>query len=145
MGVTREQLLESTRVFLANMNDFSPDVVLSGRTEDCTTLLAPRSLGAETLSNEKFRSFFTDITAQMKNFRLEFMPGASPIVDEVNRKVVMHLKSYADVVSGTYENEYIFIITFNEDGTLLQDCIEFVDSGYFQKFLARQEAALKSA
>lgn len=77
----------------------------------------------------------------MKNFNLALMPGAVPIVDEHLRMVVMHLASYAEVACGLYENEYMVVLTFNEEGTLLRDVIEFADSDYCVKFAERQAAA----
>ncbi|KAL5363430.1 hypothetical protein BJX96DRAFT_155719 [Aspergillus floccosus] len=144
MPVSRERLLESTRVWIENMRDFSPEAVLSNRTDDCTSYLAPRTVGSKRMDNDRYREGFIQVAGQLKNFQLEFVDGEGPIVDEVNRKVVLHMKSHAETISGPYENEYIFILTFNEDGTLLKGLIEFLDSEFFSRFLERQEAARKA-
>lgn len=140
----REQLIVSAHRWLSTMNDFTPDAMVSHRTEECVTRPAPRSLGFAPLNNGQLRAFFKTLTAQMKNFNLALMPGAVPIVDERLRMVVMHLASYAEAACGLYENEYMVVLTFNEEGTLLRDVIEFADSDYCVKFAERQAAAAES-
>ncbi|KAG2416028.1 hypothetical protein HFD88_007220 [Aspergillus terreus] len=141
MPVSRERLLESARVWIESMREFSPEAVLSNRTDDCITYLAPRTVGGKRIDNDRYREGFTWMSGQLKNFQLDFVDGEAPIVDEVNRKVVLHMKSHAESISGPYENEYIFILTFNEDGTLLKGLIEFVDSASFSRWM---EAARKA-
>lgn len=144
MPVSRERLLESTRIWIENMRDFSPEAVLSNRTDDCISYIAPRTFGGRPMDNDGYLEGFNQIGGQLKNFQLDLVDGEAPIVDEVNRKVVLHMESHAESISGPYENEYIFILTFNEDGTLLKGLIEFLDSEYFSKWSERQEAARKA-
>lgn len=78
--------------------------------------------------------FIRDAQEIMPAYHLEFMPGAEPIIDEQRRKVAMHLRSRTNSTFGPYTNEYMAVLSMNEDGTVITDILEFVDSLYTETF-----------
>ncbi len=66
-----------------------------------------------------------------------------PMIDEVNRKIIMHLKSHSETDVGVYENEYVWIISTSEDGTEIVDVVEFADSQYTTEWGAKLQQAVK--
>ncbi|KAL3473905.1 hypothetical protein BJX99DRAFT_232608 [Aspergillus californicus] len=140
MPPTRERLLQGTAEFLDNINQWTVDSLCAGRTPSSITRILPQSLGIPDADNAAFRKFVLGLNGEVWNFRMRLAPGASPIVDAKARKVVMHMMSHGESITGPYENEYIFVITFDEKGELLTEVVEFTDSAYFQAFLARQAA-----
>lgn len=72
-----------------------------------------------------------------RNFRLSVVDENHTIVDVDSRKVSLHLKSKAATDAGPYENEYIFILMMSEDGQLVDEVFEFLDSRYTADFVAK--------
>ena len=47
---------------------------------------------------------------------------------ESERKAVVRSTMRADAPWGLFENEYVWYLTFTEDGLLITDIVEFIDS-----------------
>jgi len=66
--------------------------------------------------------------------------------DPEARSSVLHLRDTAQSPVGPYENEYVFMLSFTEDGKQITRIEEFLDSancnaffGRIQKWLAEQK------
>lgn len=57
--------------------------------------------------------------------------------DAENHKAAVHATSHSDSVIGPYDNEYVFLLEFTEDGTKIVKMEEMVDSAYVLGFLKR--------
>lgn len=110
------------------------DEVISIRSPRCVQNTLPSSLQASPMNNEGFAAFYVSVSEDFTNFQAWLAPGAEPIVDEVSRKAVPHLKSQANGANGVYRNECIFVLSMSEDGTLLDEVVEFTDSAYVQSY-----------
>lgn len=63
---------------------------------------------------------------------------ARTVIDEATRRVVLYAEGNNSLKGiGLYEMEYIFSITVNEDGTLVEKIDEFVDSQTLAGFTAQ--------
>lgn len=140
MAPSRETLLQTANRFLELVNSGDIDGQLSLRSSSCVHQTLPFSLGIADSNNEQFASFFRRIQPNFHNVKVCLADGEEPIIDEISRKVVLHLKNSADTNRGKYENEYMFVLTTTEDGTLLEHVMEFVDSFYLKEHLARKPA-----
>lgn len=138
MSPTRETLLRTANHLLELMNSGDLDDQLRIRSPSCIHQTLPLSLGVPASNNEQFSAFLRSLQPTFHNFKVWLADGEQPIIDEVSRKVVMHLKGSADTDRGKYENEYIFILRTNEEGTLLEHFIEFVDSAYLKEYQSRE-------
>ncbi len=59
------------------------------------------------------------------------------VVDEVARKVVLHLKSTGESDTGPYTNEYFIVLKMMDDGNLIKEIVEFIDSAYMLSLAAK--------
>lgn len=73
----------------------------------------------------------------MRNFTLNLGDGYQPILDEKTHRAILFLRSAADTDIGPYTNEYILILTLSEDGTEIDEIVEFADSAYSQKWFRK--------
>lgn len=59
--------------------------------------------------------------------------------DPEARTSVLHLRDTAQSPVGAYDNEYMFILSFTEDGTKITKIEEFLDSANCNEFFGRIE------
>ncbi|KAI8963432.1 hypothetical protein F5Y11DRAFT_145668 [Daldinia sp. FL1419] len=142
---SREQLLHTTKLFVEAFNEFTPESVVRYRSPACTHRLVPATLKSPPQTNAEYAGLISALTAVMSTFRLELVDGVEPVVDQVTRKVVLHLKSRSDTAIGLYENEYVWILTLSEDGKLVDDILEFADSLYTSDHLPKLRKAVEDA
>ncbi|MCJ1460257.1 hypothetical protein MMC28_010636 [Mycoblastus sanguinarius] len=94
----------------------------------------PMSMGRPPLDNEGDAKYFTPLTEIFEGFHVTIL---DTIVDEVQRKVVMHCSSKAESPIGTYANEYMITLTMTEDGKLVERFDEYVDSKFTSDYIPR--------
>lgn len=139
MSTPRDSLEALCSTFIRVMSGGSLEDVMAIRTEQCIQYTLPPSLKAPAMSNEEYSAFYTKISASFKNFRLELVQGAEPIIDELSRRMVLRLKSSADGPNGKYNNEYVIFLRGSKCGTLLEEVTEFVDSAYTLDYFKAQD------
>ena len=66
------------------------------------------------------------------------------VVDEVSRQVVVKVKIRCETTVGPYENEAMFIMAMNEEGTLVDEIFQFLDTARFRQLQGRLEEAQES-
>ncbi|KAH8882917.1 hypothetical protein GQ53DRAFT_883740 [Thozetella sp. PMI_491] len=115
-------------------NEWSPDKILSYRTEDCVHEILPRSLGRPPMSNEDHRAQFSTILTQFRKFTVK---ATDVFEDEKENKIVVWAHSTAETDIGPYANEYMLVFYFNETGDKIVRFLEWVDSAYSKDFFAR--------
>ncbi|KAI1659482.1 hypothetical protein F4813DRAFT_353113 [Daldinia decipiens] len=142
---SREQLLETAKLFIEAFNEFTPESVVRYRSPTCKHRLLPASLNSPPQSNAEFAGFIAALNAIMPTFHLRIVDGGEPVVDEVTRKVVLHLKSRSETAIGPYENEYVWILTLSKDGKLVDDILEFADSLYTSDQIPKLKKAAEDA
>ena len=79
----------------------------------------------------------------MQGFELHFKKDHDPIVEEISRKVVLYLESTCETDQGRYENEYIWILTLDGNGTSIDEIIEFADSASTLEWIGKLQKAAK--
>ncbi|KAI4858917.1 hypothetical protein F4820DRAFT_193904 [Hypoxylon rubiginosum] len=146
MSPSREQLLETTNLFIEGLNEFTPESVVRVRSPACTHRLLPATLkAAAPQTNAEYAGLVGQLGAVMPAFQLRIAEGSNPLVDEVARKVTLHTKSRSETTLGLYENEYIWILTMSEDGKTIDDVLEFADSLYTSGWLPKLGKAAAEA
>ncbi|KAI1099025.1 hypothetical protein F4804DRAFT_323142 [Jackrogersella minutella] len=141
----REQIIKTTNLFLEAFNEFTPESVVRYRSPDCRQRLLPATMKSPPQTNAEYAALVGTLQPIVAEFKMRIAEGEEPIVDEVSRKVSMHLKSYSETTVGLYENEYVVILTLSEDGKSIVDIIEFVDSSYTIEWMPRFTAAAQEA
>ncbi len=133
----REQLLSTAEAFLASFNEFTPESVVARRSASCRHHLLPTSLGAPPRGNAEYAAFVRALRAAMPWFAMRLWEGRAPVVDEAGRTVVMHLRSRAETDVGVYENEYVWTLRLGDDGTEIEEIVEFADSQYTAEWIPK--------
>ncbi len=131
MSTLRDQLLKTAQLYLDGLNDPGPDAsgLIAHRTADCTQRILPKNLNQPTHTNETYFAFMCAGAAFVKS--LKFALDDDPMVDEVARKVMLHMSSDGETVAGPYNNEYFIVLSMTEDGTKIKEITEFLDSRTF--------------
>ncbi|KAH0840427.1 hypothetical protein AYO21_03064 [Fonsecaea monophora] len=139
MSSFRDKLLATTDRFIRVMSGGTVDEVVSIRSANCVQRTLPSSLKAPSMNNKEFAAFYSSVSGDLSDFQVWLAPGTEPIVDETSRRVALHLHSRANGKNGTYSNEYIFLLLMSEDGSLLEEVVEFTDSAYVQSYFQPKE------
>ena len=140
MASVRENLLQTAKAYIEGFNSGTPEGIVVARTADCTQTLRPGSLpppltGSRT--NEEYMNFIVQGAQILRNIKLRLAEGEDIIVDDVARKIVMHLKSTGESDFGPYANEYMIVLKATEDGKQIKEIVEFTDSAYFLSLAAK--------
>ncbi|KAI1779060.1 hypothetical protein F4818DRAFT_403232 [Hypoxylon cercidicola] len=142
---SREQILKTAKIFLQGFNDFTPEAVTRVSSPSCTYRMGPACLNQPVKNNDEIHTFVKALQTITPTFELGLVEGEEIMVDVEARKVAMHLKSKSPTVAGLYQNEYIFIVTMNEDGTMVDDVLEFTDSLHTSEMLPKMAKAAEEA
>ena len=137
MSPLREQILKTVDGYLAGFNTNTAEGLIAHRHPDCKHTIVPTSTQNPVRSNAEYQAMIAPGFQAMKNFRLKIADGWTPLVDEVERKVVLYLTSTAETPIGEYRGEYMFALGMSEDGTQIVDVFEFVDSAMLGDFMPR--------
>ncbi|KAF2128091.1 hypothetical protein P153DRAFT_405351 [Dothidotthia symphoricarpi CBS 119687] len=72
-----------------------------------------------------------------RDVEISIVNDSDTIVDVEARRVVLHCTNRADTDAGKYRNEYVFILTINEDSRHVDKVVEFIDAAYTMDFKRR--------
>lgn len=64
----------------------------------------------------------------LRNVQIRLAQGEDMLIDEVSRKVLLHLTSTGETDFGPYANEYMIVLKMTDDGTQIKEIMEFIDS-----------------
>lgn len=140
MSPLRDQIEKTVQGYLDAFNTNTPDGTIAHRAPDCTHRIVPPSPQFPTRSNEEYKAFMGPSFQLMKNFHLKLADGEKPIIDDVNRRAVLYLTSSAETPLGPYDNNYVFTLSFSEDGTQITDVLEFIDTKVTGDFVTKMMA-----
>ncbi|KAI5861992.1 hypothetical protein GGS23DRAFT_598008 [Durotheca rogersii] len=144
MAPTRERLLQTAGAFIDSVNEWTPESVVRHFSPNFTFRTAPAKVKMVPQSQAECVAFVGLIGRITRTFQLQLVSGEDPLVDEVSRKVVMHLKSHSETTVGLYQNEYIWVVTLSPDGSEVDDVLNFADSQYANEWVPKMVAAAKA-
>lgn len=134
--------MHTAKTLFDALNKWNIEEIMALRTPDCVHRLLPSSLDQPPLDNDAFRQFVEHVMLGIpKGFNF-VTDEKAPLVDESAGKVVVFAKSRAETVAGLYANEYIFVVTMDENGTKVAGVDEFADATIVKDFLPKFEAAM---
>ena len=135
----RSQLVDTIlKAYLEGFNNPGPDGAgfVARRTPDCLHYVHPASAGlASSFTNETYIAFITRVASLVHNLHINLLNGFSPIVDEKERRVMLHLTGGGELPIGPYTNSYIFYFQLTDDGTQIKRIDEFLDVESSQKLV----------
>ncbi|KAL7942884.1 hypothetical protein V8C42DRAFT_141637 [Trichoderma barbatum] len=127
MAPSRSQLINTANAFISAFGRWTVSDVLSIQSPSCRHRTLP---GKRDLSKAEYGQLLETVIPVIRNFRLKIVDKTPVVVDVEARRVAMHVTSTGETDIGTYENVYMFLITISEDGQMVDDIVEFVDSLY---------------
>ncbi|KAH8195862.1 hypothetical protein TruAng_009964 [Truncatella angustata] len=100
---------------------------MAWRAESCIHEILPKSLKQPPMDNATYRAYFTTQLPLFKNFHVTVH---EVFEDVVGKQVAVWCSSTADSVVGPYQNEYVMMLYFTDDGSKVVRVREFVDSAF---------------
>ncbi|EMC96500.1 hypothetical protein BAUCODRAFT_70052 [Baudoinia panamericana UAMH 10762] len=95
------------------------------RTEDCEHTILPASLGVAKRSKLEFARYYR----QLKGVVTESEMTMDDYMANVKERRIVALSSLTAMSPvGPYSNQYVWFLTFTEDGKQISDITEFLDS-----------------
>lgn len=62
------------------------------------------------------------------NIRISRAKEEGMLIDEVSRKVLLHLTSTGETDLSRYANEYMIVLKMTDDGAQIKKIVDFIDS-----------------
>ncbi|KAG8165006.1 hypothetical protein KVR01_005281 [Diaporthe batatas] len=132
MSQIRDALIQTANSYIAGFNTNTAEGVVACRTADCKQIICPSNVpppwSSPPRTNQEYQDFVVPGFKQIRNLKIKFAEGEDMIVDEVSRKVMLHLTSTGETDFGPYTNEYMIVLKMTEDGTQIREIVEFIDS-----------------
>ncbi|CAH0042567.1 unnamed protein product [Clonostachys rhizophaga] len=130
MSGLRDQLLQTANDVIARVNSItSAEVWKIGRTADATHTIFPSSLGIPpSMDNDTLGKILFDVVEKTPNWAVRQMDGATPIIDVEQRLIVLRLFASGDTEFGPFNMQYILNLKTTDDGKLVKESWEFLDS-----------------
>ncbi len=92
MSSLRDQLLKITRSAFEKFGELTPESVIAYRSADCVHRYFPASIGMPARNNQEQADFIIASKAIFPNYHYVIQEDFTPLVDEVNRTVLVHVK-----------------------------------------------------
>lgn len=133
MSSLRTTMLHTVDEWAKAHNTYDMATVATLRTPTCRYPRLPKSLNAPPLNNEEWDAFFPTT----KNaFAKRDVNINDTIVDEEKRKVVLMAHETGESPNGVkYDNQIVIVITLNQEGTLVEEHLTFMDSAHLMEFM----------
>nr|OQO26735.1 hypothetical protein B0A51_07714 [Rachicladosporium sp. CCFEE 5018] len=126
---------ETSNDFLAAFATWKTDPIMALRAPECIHDMLPASLKRSSKNNEQFRAYFTGVERAMNDVTMEMHDYFASVED---RRAWFHTTLTATAVDGEpYDNEYMFVLTFDEEGRKVTRVLEMLDSVKTQAIYAR--------
>ncbi|KAI3396288.1 hypothetical protein diail_12309 [Diaporthe ilicicola] len=132
MSPIRDALIQTANRYIAGFNTNTAEGVIACRTADCKQVVYPSSVpppwNSPPRTNEEYQAWVVPGFKMVRNVQIRLAEGEDMLVDEVLRKVLLHLTSTGETDSGTYANEYMIVLKMTDDGKQIKEIVEFIDS-----------------
>ncbi len=122
---TRDQLLETAKKYLEAHNNRDPEAIFACCSPSSTHRGGPTSIKSPSRTRDEYVASNADVFQVLHTYHAELTDA---VVDPETKRVVLFLHAKATADAGDYENEYIITVTMTDDGKLVQDQYDFIDS-----------------
>jgi hypothetical protein len=128
MSPLRDQLLKTANTYVEAHKNIDVDALRAIYSPSCVHRCDPKPVHPifPVVNNAEYMTAIADVFKIWHRF--ECRQFAEAVVDEEARKVVLYIEGKGEADAGTYENEYIVTLKMNEDGTLIEERLQFFDS-----------------
>lgn len=140
MSPIRDTLIQTANSYIAGFNTNTAEGVIACRTADCRQVIHPSSVpppwNSPPRTNEEYQGFIVPGFKMLRHVQIRLAEGEDMLVDEVSRKVLLHLTSTGESDLGSYANEYMIVLKMTDDGRQIKEIVEFIDSATTRDFAA---------
>lgn len=147
MSPIRDTLIQTANSYIEGFNTNTAEGVIACRTADCKQVIRPSNVpppwNSPPRTNEEYQGFILPGFKMVRNIKISLAEGEDMLVDEVSRKVMLHLTSTGETDFGTYANEYMIVLKMTDDGTLIREIVEFIDSATIRDIAASMAQNVK--
>jgi ketosteroid isomerase-like protein len=131
------QALSSVPKHLAAHNDRDLDAIKALCSPKSTHRGGPPSVQRPVRNADEYITFVGQAFKLLHTYHAEVIDA---IVYTETRKVVLFMHTVATADVGEYDNEYIMTVTLTEDGKLVQDQYDFIDSQVQTQWLEKMKS-----
>ncbi|ORY09222.1 hypothetical protein BCR34DRAFT_375983 [Clohesyomyces aquaticus] len=118
-------------------NAMDNEAIISFRAPDCVRQILPLSLKFPPQTNAAYRANLESMRSIFSSFRIV----VNDVIEDLpNRKIVMYITAEGQTPIGEYQNEYVWKMTFDEEGKKVVEWSEFVDVGMARDFAPKLKA-----
>ena len=132
----RARLLKTVHAHIEEFNKWTPESTLAFRNPNSTHEYRPASLRAGRLNHKDLTETLNHMRTKVPEFKFTIIHDET-LVDVEQRKVLLSLKCHAPTEIGLYHNEYFWVLKLSEDGTEIEESLEFMDSDYANTFMTK--------
>lgn len=131
----RRILLQTGQAWVNNLND-PAGAFHYGRAPNAVHTILPASLGVPyRMNNTATAEWLAASLPGLHNYSTVAVGDIPTIIDEGKCRIVMHLHGFGGQTNiGAYDNEYIWVLNTSEDGRLIEESFEYIDSYLFTEF-----------
>lgn len=138
MSSLRDQLWKTAKAAFDEFGKMTPESVIAYRSPNCVHRHFPMTSGIPERTNKEYSDFvMTKLKKTVPNMRLIIQDDFEPIIDVTTCQVIAHIKSAGDTPFGPLDAEYFMAMKMNEDGTQIDEFVEFIDTAYTVAFLEK--------
>ncbi|KAK5996388.1 Monooxygenase AgnL5-like protein [Cladobotryum mycophilum] len=134
MSTIAEKQLATAKALFDGYNEYTADAVLRVRAPECVHAIWPTSLNRPSKTNDEYREFFGPLQKLMKNYEVKIH---KIINDAENHMLALYATGRGESAAAPYQGEYVFFLTFTEDGEKITLIEQFVDSAFAQSYLVK--------
>ncbi|KAK4504444.1 hypothetical protein PRZ48_005360 [Zasmidium cellare] len=122
---------------LEGWDEHTVDGLLRDRTPDCLNGALPKRLGRHGRSNDEIAGGIRKLSPLLDDVKMKIW---NIISDPEQHQAVVHATAMGETPLGFYENEHVFFLSFNEDGSKVNRVEEYVDTSYSEAFVKKMQA-----
>ncbi|KAK5118391.1 hypothetical protein LTR62_002905 [Meristemomyces frigidus] len=115
----------TSEAFLQAWDTWEVESIMAIRAPECTHSMLPVNVGFDARTNAEFGAYLKTVGGF---FTKSKMTMNDYVAVPAERRAVVRSTMLADAPWGEFRNEYVWFLRFTEDGLLVTEIIEFIDS-----------------
>ena len=121
-------------------NKMDIDTIVSYRSPECLRYYLPTTMGYPPQENDSYGRSLHQLKAIFTNFSLKI---DDIVEDKEARTICLWLTAKANTAAGLYENDYVWLWSFDEEGTKIVRSKEYSDSVLNKEFWPKLQEAMQ--
>ena len=124
-----------------SFNKMDVNGIISHRSPDCMRHFLPPSMGNKPQSNTTYAKNLHQLSAIFHNFSLTV---TDMLEDKDAARICLWMNARADTMAGVYNNDYVWLLEFDESGEKIICSKEYSDTLMSKEFYPKLQAAMNA-